>query len=113
MLNFRIGSVSSIGGLIAVTLFAATVSDSQNLNIFKISFRDSNFQARMDPSIQATAKDPKVEGSRSFGDKFGESLGGSQAPPSFWKVAGLPRKFPELPQKFSATSLEFSHCGTE
>ena len=29
ILNFRIGSVSSIGGLIAVTLFAATVSDSQ------------------------------------------------------------------------------------
>ena len=29
ILNFRIGSVSSIGGLIAVTLFADTVSDSQ------------------------------------------------------------------------------------
>ena len=28
MLNFRIGSVSSIGGLIAATLFADTVSDS-------------------------------------------------------------------------------------
>ena len=41
-----------------------------------------------------------------FGDKFGESLGGSQAPPSFWKVPGLPRKFPELPRKFSATSPE-------
>ena len=35
-----------------------------------------------------------------FGDKFGESLGGSQAPPSFWKVPGLPRKFPKLPRKF-------------
>ena len=35
-----------------------------------------------------------------LGDKFGESLGGSQAPPSFWKVPGLPRKFPELPRKF-------------
>ena len=34
------------------------------------------------------------------GDKFGESLGGSQAPPSFWEVPGLPRKFPELPRKF-------------
>ena len=34
------------------------------------------------------------------GDKFGESLGGSQAPPSFWKVPGLPRKFPQLPRKF-------------
>ena len=33
--------------------------------------------------------------------KFGESLGGSQAPPSFWEVPGLPRKFPELPRKFS------------
>ena len=29
ILNFRIRSVSSIGGLIAATLFAATVSDSQ------------------------------------------------------------------------------------
>ena len=36
----------------------------------------------------------------SFGDIFGESLGGSQAPPSFWEVPGLPRKFPELPRKF-------------
>ena len=35
-----------------------------------------------------------------FGDKFGESLGGSQAPPSFWEVPGLPRKFPGLPWKF-------------
>ena len=35
-----------------------------------------------------------------FGDEFGESLGGSQAPPSFWEVPGLPRKFPELPRKF-------------
>ena len=35
-----------------------------------------------------------------FGDKLGESLGGSQAPPSFWKVPGLPWKFPQLPQKF-------------
>ena len=31
---------------------------------------------------------------------------GSQAPPSFWEVPGLPRKFPELPRKFSATSPE-------
>ena len=31
ILNFRIGSVSSIGGLIAATLFADTVSDSQTL----------------------------------------------------------------------------------
>ena len=29
ILNFRIGSVSSIGALIAATLFADTVSDSQ------------------------------------------------------------------------------------
>ena len=35
-----------------------------------------------------------------LGDKFGESLGGSQAPPSFWEVPGLPRKFPRLPRKF-------------
>ena len=34
-----------------------------------------------------------------FGDKFGESLGGTQAPASFWEVPGLPRKFPELPRK--------------
>ena len=31
ILNFRIGSVSLIGVLIAAALFAATVSDSQNL----------------------------------------------------------------------------------
>ena len=41
-----------------------------------------------------------VYGSTKLGDKFGESLGGSQAPPSFWEVPGLPRKFPKLPQKF-------------
>ena len=35
-----------------------------------------------------------------IGDKFGESLGGSQAPRSFWEVPGLPRKFPNLPRKF-------------
>ena len=34
-----------------------------------------------------------------IGDKFGESLGGSQTP-SFWEVPGLPRKFPKLPRKF-------------
>ena len=27
-------------------------------------------------------------------------LGASQAPPNFWKVPGLPRKFPQLPRKF-------------
>ena len=41
-----------------------------------------------------------------IGDKFGESLEGSQAPPSFWEVPRLPRKFPQLPRKFSATSPE-------
>ena len=41
-----------------------------------------------------------------LGDEFGESLVGSQALPSFWEVPGLPRKFPELPRKFSATSPE-------
>ena len=35
-----------------------------------------------------------------LGDKFGESLGGSQVPPSFWEFPGLPRKFPGLPRKF-------------
>ena len=42
------------------------------------------------------------------GDKFGESQGGSRAPPSFSKVSGLPWKFtvelnsnPEVPRKFS------------
>ena len=49
----------------------------------------------------------------SFGDKFGESLGGSQATPSFWEVPGLPRKFPKLPRKFFRQLLrKFSHCGT-
>ena len=30
----------------------------------------------------------------SVGDKIGESLGGSQAPPSFWKVPGTSRRLP-------------------
>ena len=43
---------------------------------------------------------------QSFGDKFGESLGGSQAPRSFWNVPGLPQKFPELPpEDFSLWNL--------
>ena len=55
----------------------------------------------------AELSDCKQRGASSyFGDIFGESLGGSQAPPSFWEVPGLPRKFPELPRKFSATSPE-------
>ena len=33
-----------------------------------------------------------------FGDESGESLAGSQAPPSFWKVPRLPQKFPKLPR---------------
>ena len=39
-------------------------------------------------------KDPLI------GDKFGESLEGSQAPPSFWEVPRLPRKFAKLTRKF-------------
>ena len=34
------------------------------------------------------------------GDKFGGSLEGSQAPPSFWEVPRLPRKLPETSRKF-------------
>ena len=37
ILNFRIGSVSSIGGLIAATLFADAVSDSQTPGLNKNS----------------------------------------------------------------------------
>ena len=41
----------------------------------------------------------------SIGGKFGVSLGGSQTPPSFWQVPGLPRISLEvprrLPRKFS------------
>ena len=33
ILNFRIGSVSSIGGLIAATMFADTISDSQTEHV--------------------------------------------------------------------------------
>ena len=39
-------------------------------------------------------------GGAKFGDKFGGSLGGSQAPPGFWKIPGLLQKFPKLPRKF-------------
>ena len=42
-----------------------------------------------------------------FGDKLGESLGGSQAPPRFWKFPGLPRKYPRrLPRKFSQCGFQ-------
>ena len=47
------------------------------------------------------------------GHKFGESLGGSQAPTSFWKAPGrLLREFPELPWKLSGDfPVRVSHCG--
>ena len=35
-----------------------------------------------------------------LGEKFGESLGGSQATPSFWKVSKTSPEVPELPRKF-------------
>ena len=42
-----------------------------------------------------------------FGDKFGESLGGSQAPPSFpRKSPDFPGSSPNFPGSFSATSPE-------
>ena len=49
-----------------------------------------------------------------IGDKFSVSLGGSQAPPSFWKVPGLPRNFPRTsPEVFRPLPRKFSHCGTQ
>ena len=48
-----------------------------------------------------------------IGDKFGESLGGGQAPPSFWEV---PQASPEVPQASKEVFLrlprKFSPCGT-
>ena len=44
-----------------------------------------------------------------IGDTFGESLGGSQAPPSLWTVPGLLWKFPELPRKFPSNFPGTSH----
>ena len=41
--------------------------------------------------------------SRSIGDKFGESLGVSQAPPSFWKVPG---SSPDFPGSFRRTEWQ-------
>ena len=52
---------------------------------------------------------PNVE----LGDKFGESLEGSHAPPSFWEVPDFPRSSPNFPGSFSATSPEVPHCGTK
>ena len=40
------------------------------------------------------------------GFKFRESLGGSQAPPSFWEVPDFPGSSPNFPGSFSATSPE-------
>ena len=51
-----------------------------------------------DPRGALGPKSPQK--SQELETKFGESLGGSQAAPSFWEVAGLPRKFPGLPRKF-------------
>ena len=53
-------------------------------------------------SEKATGRNPLSSRASppSIGDKFGESLEGSQVPPSFWEVPGLPQKFPELPQNF-------------
>ena len=56
--------------------------------------------------MKSSGKLAQIAAPTSVGDNFGESLVGSQAPPSFWEVPGLPRKFPELPRKFSATSPE-------
>ena len=49
---------------------------------------------------------------QNLGDKFGESLGGSQAPPSFWKSSDFPGSSPNFPGSFSATPRKFPHCGT-
>ena len=47
-----------------------------------------------------------------FGDKFGESLGGSQAPPSFWKSPDFPGSSPATsPEVFRRLPRKFSHCG--
>ena len=53
MLKFRVGSVSSIGGLIAATLFADTVSDSQT--------SDSE-EPSMPKAADCAAKDPERQG---------------------------------------------------
>ena len=67
--------------------------DSWVKSLCLVSFRPWKCFARFE-HFRFRPSDSKV------GDKFGESLGGSQAPPSFWEVPGLPRKFPELPRKF-------------
>ena len=43
---------------------------------------------------------------------FGESLGGSQATPSFWKSPDFPGSFPNFPEVFQRLPRKFSHCGT-
>ena len=49
---------------------------------------------------------PFLMGVCKFGDEFGESLGGSQAPTNFWKVPGLPRTSANFPRSSLATSPE-------
>ena len=66
----------------------------------------AGISARMTRGMSAGCPAPKLTLRAAFsflnklGDKFGESLGGGQATPSFWEVPGLPRKFPKLPRKF-------------
>ena len=69
------------------------------LQALRFPSRIENFQARMKISSGPPTKAFFLWGIL-IGDKFGESLGGSQATPSFWEVPGLPRKFPKLPRKF-------------
>ena len=56
----------------------------------------------------------EIPSRKRFGDKFGESLGGSQAPPSF---PGSFRASPEVPRTspevFRRLPQKFSHCGTQ
>ena len=59
ILNFRIGSVSSIGGSIAATLFAATISDPQRIR--RKSVRRRGRRSNQDPDRGSQHPSPNVK----------------------------------------------------
>ena len=83
--------------------FSTSLIDDSGKTKVKAAFSSGSKRRRIRKQNMKFLRTPRTAKSpctTDEGDKFGESLGGSQAPPSFWKVPGLPRKFPQLPRKF-------------
>ena len=74
------------------------ISDQISEKISETSFQISRFFSETLFSRRAVLRE-------FIRDKFGELLVGSQAPPSFWEVPGLPRKFRALFGDLPGSSL--------